>query len=90
MGLSRYANRRDANEPEIIQALEAIGVSVYPMDRPLDLLCGYRGKNILIEVKVPGGKLTPAQSRFWTSWRGQKGKAETVDEAIAIVQAATL
>ena len=50
-----FASRADANEPEIIEALKARGVSVTPM-RMLgkgcpDLLCGHGGLTVLIEVK---------------------------------------
>ena len=47
--------RRDDNEYEIIQALEAIGCTVRRLDRPVDLLVGYRASNYLIEVKNPHG-----------------------------------
>ncbi len=63
----RHAAKRDGHERAIIQALEAIGVSVAPLSMPgvPDLLCwtawdGYR----LVEVKTRSGKLTPAQVTF--------------------------
>ena len=36
--MKRYAARRDANEPEIVEALRAAGCAVELMDRPVDLL----------------------------------------------------
>ena len=61
----RRAAKRDWTEPEIVRALEAIGVTVARVSSPgvPDLLCwrrdtGYR----LIEVKTPRGKLTPDQT----------------------------
>ncbi len=61
------AAKRDAVEPEIIQALEAAGVRVQPLSAPgvPDLLTwtprtGFR----LLEVKSRYGTLTKAQKRF--------------------------
>lgn len=34
MSLRKYGNQRDANEPEIIAALEKVGATVYPLDLP--------------------------------------------------------
>jgi len=95
MSLSRYRNRRDENEKEIITALESIGCTVYPMDQPCDLLVGRGGKNILIEIKNPSKpkgdrKKTDAQREFFASWKGQVRIVETVDEAIALITAMTV
>lgn len=59
MTLPRYAATRDANEPEIIEELEAVGavvVQLHPTVPGLpDLLVMYRGKIVLMEVKLPPG-----------------------------------
>jgi len=67
----RYAQKRDSNEAEIVQALEAIGATVQRLDI-FDLLVGYRGRSHLIEVKNPLGKnkLTDVQIEFIKTWRG--------------------
>lgn len=88
--MRKYGNRRDRNEPEIKQALEAIGATVYLLDLPLDLLVGYQGRNWLLEVKDPeqtahNRKLTPNQVKFFDTWKGQRAKVETAEEAIEIV-----
>lgn len=56
--MSRFARapvraaRRDANEGQIIAALEAAGAAVQQLDPPLpDLLVSYRGALHLLEVK---------------------------------------
>ena len=85
MSKLRYAKQRDANEKEIIAALESIGCTVFRMDTPCDLLCGYRSRNFLIEVKSPGGRLTKAQQDFIPAWKGQIRVLETIDEAIELV-----
>jgi hypothetical protein len=54
-----HARRRDANEPAIVEALQAAGAVVerlgYPKGVP-DLLVGYQGRTFLLEVKNPDRK----------------------------------
>ncbi len=90
MILRRYGNKRDDNEGDIIKALEAIGCSVFRLDTPCDLLCGYRKRCYLLEVKNPekpkwDRKKTPAQEKFFATWNGQINIVETAEEAIRIV-----
>ena len=55
--------KRDQNEAAIVQALEAIGVTVLRLSGKgcPDLLCCRQGVWLPIEVKRPRGRLTPAQ-----------------------------
>ena len=88
------AARVDANQPEIIQILRDCGVTVQPLHTvgqgTPDLLCGYQGRNILIEVK-DGGKvpsqrlLTQAQQDWHESWRGQVAIVETPEQALRVM-----
>lgn len=59
------ARRRDGNETAIREALEDIGAAVLQVSEPgaADLLVLFRGRLQLLEVKQPGGRLTPAQQR---------------------------
>lgn len=61
------ARKRDANEPEIVRALEDIGCTVLRVSGPAvpDLLVHVRGRWLPIEVKAKGGKLTPAQEALY-------------------------
>lgn len=63
MGLERRAAKRDANEREIIEALERVGCVVFQLDKPADILARRRGHWYLMEVKGPHGKLTGQQER---------------------------
>ncbi len=86
----RRAARVDANQAEIVSALEAIGATVYVIGLPLDLLVGYRGKNFLLEVKdgkkPPSQRLkTTLQDKFFSTWRGQAYLVESVNEAIHVL-----
>ena len=66
MSLNRHAKCRDACEKGIIEALRAAGALVVQLDKPLDLLVGFDGAWWLIEVKMPGGRLTAGQEKFLT------------------------
>lgn len=96
--MTRHANARDANETEIVDALRCIGASVYRLDVPCDVIVGFRGRNYLIEIKLPPGpkggtsrsSLTEDQLGFQHSWRGQFAVVRSVDEAFAAICAAPL
>jgi hypothetical protein len=72
-GVFRTGNH-DANHSEIAEALAHYGPE--PIDTTKvgagfpDLVWPFQGVTILIEVKVPGGTLRPAQERFVREWRG--------------------
>ena len=57
MSLNRYAKKRDISERPIIEALKAVGMDVVQIDRPVDLLIGWRGKTFIAECKT--GKAKP-------------------------------
>jgi hypothetical protein len=86
----------DANQKDIVKALRRVGVSVaitsalgdgYP-----DLTCGAhafaagasRRRNVLLEVKLPGERLTEDQARFHAEWNGEIYTVHSVDEALAV------
>lgn len=80
-----YAKNRDANEPEIVKALEGVGATVQRLSEcglP-DLLVGYRGATFLLEVKREGKNggrrhyggldergLNEQQQKWWAKWNG--------------------
>lgn len=70
----RTASRVDANQPQIVAALRAIGASVlhcHQLKNCFDLLVGYRGRTFLMEIKTgPTEKLTPGEAEFQRTWRG--------------------
>lgn len=58
--------RRDANEPEIVKELEKAGYLVHRIGHPGDLLI-WNPENLswlVLEVKVPGGRLTRPQKQY--------------------------
>ena len=67
----RYAARVDANQDQIVSALRAAGAYVWIIGLPVDLLVGYKGKTILVEVKSGSKKrLTKLQADFFENWHG--------------------
>jgi len=67
----RYAARVDANQDQIVSALRAAGAYVWIIGLPVDLLVGYKGKTILVEVKNGSKKrLTKLQADFFENWSG--------------------
>ena len=57
----RHAARTDANQPEILEILRGIGAQAWFIGWPLDLLVAFRGRFHVLEVKMPGGKLSKKQ-----------------------------
>ena len=91
----RHAARIDANQDQIVTALRAMGATVRIVTQGNglpDLLVGFRGVTILMEVKdgqkVPSArKLTPAEQKFFDEWRGGiVAIVNSVDEAIALLK----
>jgi len=71
--------RRDANEPEIVAHLRSLEYVVHRIGSPGDLLVwNHRSRHwVCLEVKVPGGRLTPKQKKY---------REEHPDIAIPIVE----
>lgn len=84
--------KRDENEPDIVATLRANGISVYLLDQPLDLLCGYGGVTVIAEVKMPRNKkgepkkYTETQEAFLETWRGGHTLLVTVDDALELAR----
>ena len=64
----RRKHATDKNQPEIVEALRQLGAEVHVIDEPVDLLVGWRGHWVLIEIKNKGGlnKLTDKQEKFFS------------------------
>lgn len=71
--------RRDANEPELIQAAQAVGAKCWQVSGLglCDLIVRYRGRFYCGEVKTRKGALTENQGDF-PIWR-------TVDDLLAAI-----
>lgn len=88
----RIAAKRDANEPEIVDALTRAGAVVYRLSGSglPDLLVGFRGDTYLLEVKAARGALTEDERLFLEAWHSAGGVVRVVrtsEEALATVGA---
>ena len=90
----RRAAKVDANQTEIVKALRQVGASVQSLAATgkgcPDLLVGFRGKNLLLEVKDGGKvksarKLTEDQVVWHQTWRGKVYIVESVDQALNLL-----
>lgn len=80
------ARRVDANQAEIIERLRSIGAKVYIIEEPVDLLVGYRGKSVLLEIKAEGGRITKQQAEFFATWPGGASHyVRSADEAADLI-----
>lgn len=79
--------RRDANEQEIVKALEAVGACVMRLHVPCDLLVSFRGRLHLLEVKTEDGQLSASEQRFHELWPGVVIIVRSVEEALEVVGA---
>jgi len=91
----RYANRIDANQNKIVDAMRKVGAVVRIIsqgDGIPDLLVGYKGYTILMEVKdgdkVPSArKLTEAEQKFFDEWTGgMLVVVNSVEESLATLR----
>lgn len=91
----RRAARVDDNQSQIVEALRAIGATVRVVTQGgglPDLMVGFRGQTVLMEVKdgkkPPSARtLTPAEQKFFDEWRGGLLiVVNSVDEAIAALK----
>lgn len=89
----RWDARRDANEPEIVAALERVGARVRRLSAPgiPDLLVGYRQDIFLLEVKnrnTSHPKIQQQQEVFIEEWSDFRVYVVwNVDEALRAIGA---
>jgi len=86
------ARRTDSNQAEIVAALRHVGASVQDLHEVgkgcPDILVGYRGRNYLIEIKAPGGRLNKREREWHDRWDGLVFTVWTIEGALDIIQAA--
>ena len=84
----RRASRTDANQSEIVKTLRAYGCSVLDLSAVgkgcPDLLIGYQGRNVLVELKLPtrASRLNAVQRRWHMAWNGQVAVVRCVGAAL--------
>ena len=91
----RLRGRTDANQAEIVAALRQVpGVTVLLLSSVgsgcPDVCVGVKGKNVLLEIKAPGGPrggtsrqaLTDPEREWHRTWRGQVAIVCSVEQAL--------
>jgi hypothetical protein len=98
--MPRVAAKIDSNQGAVVKAFRQIGASVQVLSQVgkgcPDVLVGFRGVNVLVEIKdggkVPSArKLTADQVKWHESWAGQVCVATDITDAInQVIKAAGL
>ena len=88
---SGFARQADSNHAVIVAAFKQMGVSVVDMrlvgKGACDLLCGYLGRDRMVEVKPPGKSPTANQEAFYKAWRGARPLViHSIEEAAQAVR----
>lgn len=79
--MARYeVHRTDGNAKELIDYMRKRGASVEQIDRPVDVIIGFRGVSAIAEIKTPRGKLRTSQRLFLDGWRGLSRVLRCVDD----------
>lgn len=90
--------RVDSNQPEVVKFLREKNVTVKHTHMVgsgfADIVCGYRGKNFLFEIKdadkpASAKQLTAAEKVFHFEWKGQIDVIESGQQAWDIIQKAS-
>ena len=85
------AARTDENQKTIVEILRKHHMEVQHLHSVgkgcPDLLVGYKGVNVLLEIKRDETKkLTPDQVIWHHNWRGQVATVATAEEALMVVK----
>ena len=86
----RQIAKVDRNQPAIVEELRGAGASVQLLHTVgqgcPDILIGWRGVNLLVEIKSDVGKLTDDEREFFDGWRGQVTIVRTVEDARRLLE----
>ena len=90
--MTYYKKRVDENQKQIVHTFIALGASVLNLSTVgrgcPDLLIGYRGKSVLVEIKRDSkATFTEPQVKFMQEWRGGAvSRIDSVDAAIRLIK----
>lgn len=88
--MPRRAARADANQEQVVRWFRALGASVahiHTVGQGVpDLLVGWRGYNLLVEVKQPKGRLTPDETTWHETWLGQVAIIRTLEDVQELLE----
>lgn len=85
----RRNGRVDLDQRAVVKALRDIGCSVQVLSGVgqgvPDLLCGYHGRTLLLEIKTGNAKLTRDESDWHARWGGHVAIVRSPEEAQIVV-----
>lgn len=85
----RRAARVDNTQADIVKALRMAAMTVQPLHTigkgVPDLLVGWRGRNVLLELKTGNARLTADETGWHEKWAGQVATVSTPDDAVDAV-----
>ena len=90
--MTNYRKRVDENQKQLVHTFIALGASVLNLSTVgrgcPDLLIGYRGKSVLVEIKRDNkATFTDPQVKFMQEWRGGAvSRIDSVDAAIRLIK----
>jgi Holliday junction resolvase len=90
--MTYYKKRVDENQKTLVHTFIALGASVLNLSTVgrgcPDLLIGYRGKSVLVEIKSSEkATYTEPQVKFMQTWRGGAvSRIDSVDAAIRLIK----
>jgi hypothetical protein len=83
--------RKDGNHAELERQIRQLGASTLDLSgvgrSAPDLLVGWRGHNILLEIKTDKGKLSKGQITWHDEWRGNVYVVRTFEDVLHILEA---
>jgi len=87
--MTRLHGRLDYDHVAIVLALREVGASVQSLADVgrgcPDLLVGWHGTNILMEIKSQGGHLTPAEKDWHANWKVYVQVVHSVGDALRVL-----
>jgi hypothetical protein len=85
----RRRARVDTTHPEIVAALRGVGAHVQSLASVghgcPDVLCSFRMRWYVLELKSPGGRLTPDECAFIQAARAQVHVVDSVESALEAI-----
>lgn len=93
--MPRRIGKVDLNQPRLVKQMRMIPGMVVRSTASVgdgfpDVVCGYRGRNYMFEIKNPDlkpseRKLTPDELEFFEKWTGQVDVVETIEDVVTII-----
>jgi len=86
-----FPKKVDNNQLEIVKVFKSLGATVLNLSGVgkgcPDLLIGYKGISVLVEIKSKTGKFTEPQLKFMEQWRGGAvNRIDSIDGAIRLIK----